>query len=556
MTRWFSLAAPALIVVTGAVLRPTPAEADTCLGCRVLAVSFTTDTFVAPPQAVSLPPQVVAWLETPAGDYVETSVDGAPLYITQQTGTFGIGNRPGRFDFNSGPLWPYGRRETVFPIWAHRRAAKFGTFPRVAFQSGTENDLSHPMSLSSSEGHFCRPLHDTGPDQLNWDAGTCASQAYTDKGHLSASDTSMYPPRADVMHSVGDSADVTMYGVLNEFDAVSQATPTPGSQTTITWPIPADFPFGDYVLFVEVSREFDFNSTYNQLAYPAPAVVYGDYGLPYRGQPSVLYQVPVRIALDGGLAQATTYVGYGDPEGLDGDVRPPDATITTDVGGSGGARLALQSDTNGMYRVRADVEVEHDCVPPGLATDLVYEGTDGRTSSISFIAPGDDGDVGTARGYEVRYQVGGDITDANFDQAPKLTTSIVPEPGGMTQVIPIDTLLPETEYLVALRAYDNCHNLGPIATLRFTTPLRKSGTVDACFVATAAYGSLMANDVGMLRHFRDAVLRNSALGELAVETYYTFGPSVAGAVGESELLRATARDLLAPVIGYVRAARY
>ena len=71
-------------------------------------------------------------------------------------------------------------------------------------------------------------------------------------------------------------------------------------------------------------------------------------------------------------------------------------------------------------------------------------------------------------------------------------------------------------------------------------------------MATAAYGSVMANDVEALRHFRDTFLETSALGELAVETYYTFGPPVAGVVGSSELLRATARDGLAPIIAWVR----
>ena len=52
--------------------------------------------------------------------------------------------------------------------------------------------------------------------------------------------------------------------------------------------------------------------------------------------------------------------------------------------------------------------------------------------------------------------------------------------------------------------------------------------------------------------FRDTVLERSVLGELAVETYYTFGPPVAGMVGVSELLRATARAGLAPVVARVR----
>jgi hypothetical protein len=76
--------------------------------------------------------------------------------------------------------------------------------------------------------------------------------------------------------------------------------------------------------------------------------------------------------------------------------------------------------------------------------------------------------------------------------------------------------------------------------------------VDACFVATAAYGSTLANDVEMLRRFRDSFLQRTVLGELAVETYYTFGPAMAGLIGESDLLRVTARTLLAPLVSRVK----
>ena len=55
-------------------------------------------------QGPSIDPQIVIWIEKPTGQYVDT------IFITQQTGLYGIGNRPGRFDFNSGPNWPYGRR--------------------------------------------------------------------------------------------------------------------------------------------------------------------------------------------------------------------------------------------------------------------------------------------------------------------------------------------------------------------------------------------------------------------------------------------------------------
>ena len=45
---------------------------------------------------------------------------------------------------------------------------------------------------------------------------------------------------------------------------------------------------------------------------------------------------------------------------------------------------------------------------------------------------------------------------------------------------------------------------GPIAIYQLTTADRQSGTVDACFVATAAYGSVMANDVELLLTFQRA----------------------------------------------------
>jgi hypothetical protein len=64
----------------------------------------------------------------------------------------------------------------------------------------------------------------------------------------------------------------------------------------------------------------------------------------------------------------------------------------------------------------------------------------------------------------------------------------------------------------------------------------------------------MANDVGLLRAFRDRMLKQSPLGELAVQAYYTFGPAPAGVIGESDLLRATARRMLEPVVSKVRAS--
>jgi hypothetical protein len=510
--------------------------------CRTLAVDFLPAESPNADPTLRMPLQIVAWLETADGAFVET------LFITQAVGTYGIGNRPGRFDFNSGPLWPYGRRTTVFPVWAHKKPLDF---PELRFQDGNDSNLSHSIGDSSAETRYCAPLERTEPE---WDAGSCASVGYTDKGKFSDR-RSLYPPRSDLVRDRdSDSADVGQFATLNPFDAVSKATPRSGVPAQILWSVPASFPAGDYVVWMEVSREFDQNAAYD---YPAPtSIPYAGFGLPYRGQPSVIYKTPIAITADTDTTATTnSYAGYGDPDGLDGNVRAPDGSISVDVPGSGGARLAIVP-TGGGYRLRTVSSTEIDTIAPGEMSGLSVVATTYRSVTLDVIAPGDDGLVGEIAGYEVRYAVGAPITEETFASATEVKPTIDLVGPGELQTLTLDRLLPETTYTVAIRAVDNCGNAGPIATIEATTASRLGAEVDACFIATAAYGSAMAAEIQPLRAFRDHVLKKTVLGELAVQTYYTFGPAVAGVIGESELLRATARAALAPLVTTARSLRW
>jgi hypothetical protein len=529
----------------------TTAHADDAPSCRVIDVKLTPADQL----------QIVAWIEDPAGNFVGTA------FITQQTGTYGMGNRPGELELNSGPNWPYGRRETTFPIWSHRHGL---TWPMIEFQAtvagaNAENDVSQPAVNSSAEPHYCRPIEDSGTDKPYWDAQTCpTARVDTDKGAFSLQ-TSLYPPRADVTRDATmepdddgvlkaiDSADVAMYAAMNPFDAVSKATPVGGVATSFTWAAPSTVPAGSYVLWVEVSQEYDFNASYDATVYPSPQVPYGMYGVPYRGQPSVVYTVPFTINASGQTSATTaSYAGYGDPTGQDGLVNPPDSTISTDVPSSGASRLQLVADELGMWRVRVDSSTEDDTTPPAMPADGSAVDLTAGGATIEFVAPGDDGDTGTVSGYDLRVRANDPITDANFDSSMPVAATVTPDAAGSLDTFTLTGLLPSTSYDVGIRAYDNCGNTGPLAVIPFTTADRTGGDVDACFIATAAYGSLLANDVVTLRSFRDRALRTTLLGELAVEAYYTFGPSVAGVIGQSELLRATTRAALAPVVAAVR----
>ncbi len=540
--RWIAIATAisglgAALVTSGAAL------ADSTPSCSVLQADLTPTSDL----------QIVMWLEDASGNYIDT------IFITQQTGRYGLGNRPGRYDFNSGPLWPYGRRVTTFPVWSHRHGM---TFPEVDFQMehhvccGDENALSHSQDISSPDAHFCKPRIE---HQEGWDGVTCASASglgpYTDKGIYSPTATSLYPPRTDIVKGGQDSPSVDMYKLMDPFDAVSQATPPGGVTATVTWHVPAGLPNGSYVLWTEVSKETqsgdpdgNSNATYNASVYPAPVgIAYGNYGIPNRGQPSVVYSAPFVF---GGTTTASTsdYAGYGDPEGQDGTLNPPDSTITTAAG-----RLQLVAGEAGAtYRVRVRTSQQQDAIPPGPATEAAAVDTTATSATISFIAPGDDGLVGKVSAYQVRYLALASITDANFDAATPVAGTVTPDDPGQVQLVDVSGLLPSTLYSVGIRAIDDCGNVGPLTVTSFTTKDRQFGEVDACFIATAAYGSIMANDVDLLRGFRDRVLQQSTLGELAVETYYTFGPPMAQVVGSSDLLRSTAREALGPAVELAR----
>jgi YVTN family beta-propeller protein len=79
-------------------------------------------------------------------------------------------------------------------------------------------------------------------------------------------------------------------------------------------------------------------------------------------------------------------------------------------------------------------------------------------------------------------------------------------------------------------------------------PPSQSAPPSGCFIATAAHGSDMAEDVLTLRRFRDGTLMHWAAGRAFVRLYYRHSPPLADYIRERDALRATVRWGLWPLV--------
>jgi hypothetical protein len=110
----------------------------------------------------------------------------------------------------------------------------------------------------------------------------------------------------------------------------------------------------------------------------------------------------------------------------------------------------------------------------------------------------------------------------------------------------------ETDYELEIAAIDVCQGQSdPVAAGLKTTPIDFT-TVPPCFVATAAYGSPLADEIWALRRFRDRYLMTNPAGRAFVDAYYAVGPYAADIIAEHPWMRTTTRVLLTPLVGLAR----
>jgi hypothetical protein len=549
--------------------------------------------------------QIAIWIER-GGEFITT------LRLTEAVNRYGVGNRPGASQMNSGFRWPYGRREGVLPIWAALRARQPGArqFRRVIFQNRTSEGYAARTSEDyTPDAYYCLSFDVEATQKDALDAVTCPSLINSDKGRfITEADVqlgyaepyevpvtleqrmrplsldSWYPPRRDLVpcQDCRDHPDAALFKahaeeVMPELDAISMATPVGDVPQQILHPIPHEWPAGDYRACLEINVEGDHNATFGPDTHPTPALRAGwwddfstIWGYPYRGQPSVVYCAEFTIAGDAAVHETRVSEPVGSAGGWDaidpgyGELRPMTG-VTDDPAGAPGSGADRLHRTDGGDRLIARVRPASECaanVPPTAVMELAVRRHDDplhahEYAALSFRAAGDDRAV---HRYEVRVALAPITDELSFmagvpakqasSEAAELLVPTAAAPGELVEVA-LGGLTAQTHHHVAVRAVDGCAAAGPIATAEITTTERKFTTVTPCFIATAAWDSPLAAEIGTLRRFRDRHLASTAPGRLLVSVYERVGPVLADFIRPSEARREAVRRLLRPLIAFV-----
>ena len=103
-----------------------------------------------------------------------------------------------------------------------------------------------------------------------------------------------------------------------------------------------------------------------------------------------------------------------------------------------------------------------DTVSPSAITDLAVATTSPFTATLSWAAPGDDGDEGQATSYLVRYADIA-ITAATWGQATVVSVSLPPKPSGEAEELVLTGLPGDRTLWFAVRAVDAAGNQGGVS---------------------------------------------------------------------------------------------
>jgi len=122
-----------------------------------------------------------------------------------------------------------------------------------------------------------------------------------------------------------------------------------------------------------------------------------------------------------------------------------------------------------------------DTTPPAAITDLATSSPTSNLITLTWTAPGDDGNSGTATSYDIRYSTSM-ITGANWAAATQATGEPTPSMAGTAETFTVTGLTPSTTHYFAIKTADEAPNESPLSNV-------VSGTTSAMPDTTPPYTS-------------------------------------------------------------------
>ena len=116
-----------------------------------------------------------------------------------------------------------------------------------------------------------------------------------------------------------------------------------------------------------------------------------------------------------------------------------------------------------------------DAISPSAISDLIVSTTTTSTATLTWTAPGDDNNIGTATGYDIRYSTT-TITDLNWSGLTQVIGEVAPAVAGTPQTFIVTGLSPNTAYYFAIKTSDEVPNISALSNIAsvLTLPIPQS----------------------------------------------------------------------------------
>jgi hypothetical protein len=110
----------------------------------------------------------------------------------------------------------------------------------------------------------------------------------------------------------------------------------------------------------------------------------------------------------------------------------------------------------------------NEATPPAAIANISVSASSSTALTLSWTAPGDDGSVGTASQYDLRYSTS-TITDANWSSATQVSGEPTPKVAGSAESFQVTGLTPLVTYYFAIKTADEVPNWSALSNVAYGT---------------------------------------------------------------------------------------